>query len=229
MLDKNEFRALTEYRSALYRLLSGLYLMEVDAEQLKTLKSLSFPQVEGDSDADLDLQQGYALLENALSETEENDLDELAAEYAKIFLAAGESSGKAAFPYASVYLDKKHYVGGGMEQKMKRLLLARGRDIDPEAYRIMYDHIGLMLEYMAILCEEQLAAEENLKELIQEQKEFLRDNLQSWVYAFTADVVKYSKGKFYAGLALVTSGLLKKETEFLKETGEKYGVDINCE
>ncbi len=196
MSDKKEFRALTEYRSAVYRLLSGLYLMEVDAQQLAALKELSFPQVAGNSDADLDLQQGYALLEQALQETEESGLDELAADSAKIFLAAGEAGGKAAFPYASVYLDRKHCVGGDMEQKMKALLLARGREPDPKAYRTMHDHIGLMLEYMAVLCEEQLAAGENLNALIQEQRSFLRENLQSWVYAFTADVVKYAQGKF---------------------------------
>ena len=226
MSDKKEFRALTEYRSAFYRLLSGLYLMEVDGEQLTALKKLSFPQTAGDSDADLDLRQGYALMEEALRETEETDLDELAAEYARLFLAAGEASGKAAFPYASVYLDRKHCVGGDMEQKMKALFLARGREPDPGAYRTMYDHVGLMLEYMAVLCDEQLAAEEDLKRnaLMREQGDFLRENLRSWVYTFTADVVKYAEKKFYSGVALMTNGFLKKETEFLKEAADEWAT-----
>ena len=227
MLNKTEFRALTEYRRALYRLLSGLYLTEVDAEQLAALKGLSFPYVAGNSDADEDLRQGYGLLETALAETEEADLDELAADYAKIFLAAGEASGSAAFPYASVYLDRKHRVGGDMDQKMKALYLARGREPDPKAYRTMHDHIGLMLEYMAILCDEQLAAadeEQTLNALLREQRDFLRDDLQSWVYAFTADVVKYAELKFYSGVALVTNGFLKKETEFLKEAADEWAT-----
>ena len=220
MLNEKEFRALTEYRRALYRLLSGLYLTEVDAEQLAALKKLSFPAVTGSDDADEDLRQGYALLSDALAETEEADLDKLAADYAKIFLAAGEASGKAAFPYASVYLDRKHRVGGDMDAKMRALYLARGREPDPAAFRTTHDHIGLMLEYMAILCDEQLAAadeEQTLNALLREQRDFLRDDLQSWVYAFTADVVKYAELKFYSGVALVTNGFLKKETEFLKE------------
>ena len=222
MSDNREFRALTEYRSALYRLLSGLYLLEVDGEQLAALKELSFPQTAGESDADRELRQGYALLEEALRETEETGLDELAAEYARLFLAAGEASGKAAFPYASVYLDGKHCVGGETEQKMKALLLARGRQPDPKAFRTMHDHVGLMLEYMAILCDEQLAAgeEQKLNALLREQRDFLRDDLRSWVHAFTADVVKYAGMKFYSGVALVTNGFLKKETEFLETAAE---------
>ena len=222
MLDDREFSALTEYRSALYRLLSCLYLMEVDREQLAALIELSFPQTAGESDADRELRQGYALLEEALRETEETDLDELAAEYARLFLAAGEASGRAAFPYASVYLDEKHCVGGSAEQKMKALLLARGRRPDPGAFRTMHDHVGLMLEYMAILCDEQLAAGEGqkLNALLREQRDFLRDDLRSWVHAFTADVVKYAGMKFYSGVALVTNGFLKKETEFLEAADE---------
>lgn len=223
MLENKEFRALTEYRSALYRLLSGLYLMEVDAEQLAALKGLSFPKVTGDGDEDMDLQRGYALMEEALRETGEAELDELAAEYARLFLAAGEASGKAAFPYASVYLDRKHCVGGDMEQKMKALFLARGRQPDPKAFRTMHDHLGLMLEYMAILCDEELATEDaqELNAIMREQRDFLRENLQSWVHAFTADVVKYAVLKFYSGAALVTNGFIKKEAEFLKEATDE--------
>ena len=227
MSDKKEFRTLAEYRSAMYRFLSGLYLMEVDAEQLAALKGLTFPNVAGSSDADLDLRQGYALLEEALRETEEADPDELAAEYARLFLAAGDASGKAAFPYASVYLDRKHAVGGDMDAKMRALYLAWGRKPDPAAFRTTHDHIGLMLEYMAILCDEQLAAadeEQTLSALVREQRDFLRDDLRSWVYSFTADVVKYARMKFYSGIALVTNGFLKKETEFLKEAADKWAT-----
>ena len=222
MLDKKEVLALTEYRSALYRLLSGLYLIEVDAEQLAALKGLSFPYVAENSDAELDLQQGYALLEEALRETEEEDLDELAADYAKIFLAAGEASGKAAFPYASVYLDRKRAVGGDMDAKMRALYLARGRQPDPNCYRTTNDHIGLMLEYMSILCDEQSDSIEakdaqRHKSLLNEQRGFLKDNLCSWVYSFTADIIKYAGLKFYPGIAMITNGFLKNEAEFLKE------------
>lgn len=227
MFENGGFRALTEFRSALYRLLSGLYLTEVDAEQLAALKGLSFPDVAGSGDADMDLRQGYALLSDALRETEKEDLDELAAEYARIFLAAGEASGKAAFPYASVYLDRKHRVGGDMDAKMRALYLARGLEPDPAAFRTMHDHIGLMLEYMAVLCGEQLAAADGGRTpvaLLREQRAFLREDLQSWVYAFTADVIKYARMRFYSGVAFITNGFLKKESEFLKEAVEEWAT-----
>ncbi len=218
---KTEFLALTASRSDLYRFLSGLYLKEVDEAQLAALKRMTFPAVTGRTAADMDLLQGYALFREAVRETETDGLDELAADYAKTFLAAGEADGKAAFPYASVYLDRKHRVGGDMDQKMKALYLARGKQPDPRFYRTTHDHVGLMLEYMALLCDEQRAAAEaedltGLGALLDEQKEVLKTDLLSWVFSFTADVVRYARFGFYPGAAMIMSGFLKKEQEFLE-------------
>ena len=100
----------------MYRFLGGLYIMEVDAEQLAQLKKMTFPEVEGNSDADQDLREGYALVRDYLKEFPDGEpektekLDDLAADYAKVFLAAGDATGRAAFPYESVYVDKRHRV-----------------------------------------------------------------------------------------------------------------------
>lgn len=224
MWNKTDTLALIGARRDVYRFLSGLYLMEVDEKQLAALKKLVFPAVTGDSEADLDLRQGYELLQEAVRKTGEEDLDELAADYAKVFLAAGAADGKAAFPYASVYLDRKQSVGGDMDQKMKALYLARGRRPDPDSYRTTHDHLGLMLEYMAVLCEEQYEAADTedlprLKTLFDEQRDFLKKDLLSWVYSFTADVIRYAQPGFYPGAALITNGFLRKENEFLEEAG----------
>lgn len=221
MNDRNQLLELISSRSAVYAFLSGLYLNEVDAERLAALKKLSFPDVTGDGAAELDLRQGYSLLREALLDTDEDGLDELAAEYARVFLAAGEADGKAAFPYASVYLDRRHSVGGDTDHRMKALYLARGRRPDPEGFRVPHDHAGLMLGYMALLCDEQYAAAEagdtaRLRALFLEQRDFLKNDLLSWIFSFAADVVRYARSGFYSGAALITSGFLRKENEFLE-------------
>ena len=224
-MTKAEAIALSEARAALYRFLGGLYIMEVDETLLAALKRLRFPEVEGNDDADLDLREGYALIQRYVDSLDADGLDDLAADYAKVFLAAGDAAGLAAFPYESVYVDKKRQVGGSTEMQMKALYFARGWEPDPSVYRTMYDNIGLMLEYMGILCDEltellRSGDAEKCGTLLTEQRDFVRKHLTNWAYSFTGDVIKFSERDFYKGVAKLTSVFLKKETRLLKE-GEK--------
>lgn len=214
--------ALAQARASMYRFLGGLYIMEVDKEQLEALKAMTFPEVEGKSDADQDLRDGYSLIKDYVSKITEEDLDDLAADYAKVFLAAGDATGKAAFPYESVYVDKRHRVGGSTEMQMHSLYLKRGLMADPDVYRTMDDNIGLMLEYQANICEEQAAAFQNedtkkAEELLTEQARFLKKHLTNWVFSFTSDIIRYSERDFYKGVARLTNGFIRKESELLKE------------
>ena len=229
-MNREKFIGLTKARASMYRFLGGIYIMEVDEEQLKALKSMKFPAIEGEEDSDLDLKEGYGLLEGYISGVSEKDLEDLAADYAKVFLAAGDATGNAAFPYESVYIDKRRQVGGSSEMQMKALYLARGYEPDPNMYRTMYDNIGLMLEYMGNICDEvKDAAEKEDKEktaaLLEEQKKFVKKHLTNWVYSFTGDIVKFAETDFYKGIAKITNGFLKKETAFLKEGGKVWDID----
>ena len=108
--------------------------------------------------------------------------------------------------------------------KMKALYLERGFEPDPSMYRTMDDNIGLILEYMAILCEELLKASdsddsEKGKELLSEQKKFVKKHLTNWVFSFTSDIMKFAETDFYRGIAKITNGFIKKETEYLKGGG----------
>ena len=225
-MTENRMIELTAARAAMYRFLGGLYLMEVDREQLALLKALTFPEVTGDSDADRDLREGYALLREEIGRITEEDLDDMAADYAKVFLAAGDAAGRAAFPYESVYVDKRRRVGGSTQMQMRALYLERGLTPDPDAYRTMEDHIGLMLEYQADICGELAAAIEagdgaKAEEIRSEQKDFLKQHLTNWAFSFAADVIRYAERDFYKGAAKITSGFLKKEAELLEEPMQK--------
>ncbi len=228
-MDRKEAIELTRARGALYRFLGGAYVMEVDGEQLKMLKRLTFPAIEPEDDADRDLKEGFELLADYIEKITEDDLDDLAADYAKVFLAAGDATGRAAFPYESVYVDKKHRVGGSTEMQMHALYKERGFEPDPNVYRTMDDHIGLMLEYQGILCGEIAKAleggdPEKAYGILREQKAFLKKHLTNWAYSFTGDVSRYSERGFYRGIAKITCGFLKKETAYLGEEDELWGI-----
>ena len=220
-MTKEEWMAFTKARASMYRFLGGIYLLEVDEKQLNALKKVHFPEVDGMEDSDMDLREGYQILSEYVRDLKAEDLDDLAADYAKVFLAAGDAAGHAAFPYESVYVDKKHQVGGSTAMKMKALYLERGFEPDPSMYRTMDDNIGLILQYMAILCDEVMetaAADDPAKgkELLTEQRKFVKKHMTNWVFSFTSDIMKFSDTDFYRGIAKITNGFIKKETEYLK-------------
>ena len=221
-MNKEALIELSKYRALMYRFLGGLYIMEVDEDQLKALKKLEFPEITDEEEADLDLREGYLLVKEYVADATADDLEDLAADYAKVFLAAGDATGRAAFPYESVYIDNKRQVGGSSEMQMKALYLERGWEPDPNVYRTMYDNIGLMLEYMGIICDEitdaiELEDRDKFIQLLSEQRAFVKKHLTNWAYSFTSDIGKYAESGFYKGVARITNGFLKKEAALLQE------------
>ncbi len=227
---RSDLIALSRARASMYRFLGGLYIMEVDEDQLLMLKKMDFPHIEGSSNSDLDLKEGYDLMKRYIADIDSSDLEDLAADYAKVFLAAGDAAGRAAFPYEAVYVNKKHQVGGSTQMQMHALYLARGLEPDPNVYRTMEDNIGLMLEYMANICDEITAViEKNDKEkinaLIDEQRQFMKKHITNWIYSFTGDVMKFSERDFYKAVAKITNGFIKKEADLLQEGGKIWDID----
>ena len=90
-------KELARARAGLYRFLGGLYIMEVDEETLANMKQMQFPT----DCANEELAEAYRGLEKAIADLNNEDLEDVAADYAKTFLAAGEATGVAAFPYES--------------------------------------------------------------------------------------------------------------------------------
>ena len=229
-MAKTDLIALSKARASMYRFLGGLYIMEVDENQLIRLKKMDFPQIDGDSNSDLDLKDGYSLMKKYIDSIDSSDLEDLAADYAKVFLAAGDATGRAAFPYEAVYVNKKHQVGGSTQMQMHALYLERGLEPDPNVYRTMDDNIGLMLEYMANICDEittavEVGDKEQVTALVDEQKQFMKKHITNWIYSFTNDVIKFSERDFYKAVAKITNGFIKKETELLQEGGNVWDID----
>jgi anaerobic sulfite reductase subunit A len=194
---------ITVARQNMYGFLSQLYLFEVDKEQLAALKQMVFPQECGNED----MKEGYQAMADYFKEHEvsQDTLDDLAVDYARIFLSAGVAQGKAAFPYESVYTSKQHLIMQEAGSSASALFAQKGLEPRKDMYRVPEDHIGLLLEYMGRICEEEQ----------EEQREFLKAHLNNWVPAFVQDVIKYSSTEFYRGLAKLTKGFLAMEKEYL--------------
>ncbi len=198
-----------ETRCSLYRFLGKVYLLEFSASQIASLRTMEFPAVDGDTSADINLSEGYALIqsyfENCAASDEQVE-EELAVDYAQIFLSAGDQSGKSAYPYESIYTDRAHQIYGETTTKVEKLLGEKGLKLRSDMFKVMEDQIGVELEYMATLIEQG-------DETLEEQKKFLKSHLLNWAASFTSDVVKYAATDFYKGWAKVTIGFLGLEKE----------------
>ncbi|MCD8218690.1 MAG: molecular chaperone TorD family protein [Clostridiales bacterium] len=227
MENKQELCAVMRQRANLYRFLSRIYILEADEKLLAQMKQMSFPEEPGDAD----LRDGYASLKEYLEDVhfsgDENPgnvaekVTELEVEYARIFLAAGVAQGTAAFPYESVYTNKKHLVNQEACDDLTALYAAKGLKPREDMYRIPDDHAGLEFEYMARLCDTAVSAceaddEAALEESVQEQKTFFEHHLRRWVSLFGGDIAKHAQTAFFDGIGRITRGFMVQETAFLK-------------
>ena len=220
-------RELTKYREMMYRLLSSVYINEIDADMLEALRETGFPDLSGNGgDAEQELQAGFGLVKNALAAFDGKNKDEtaelledLAADYAKTFLAAGDAAGKAAFPYESVYTGTDSAFGGSVQMQLNALYAAKGLQMKKDMFAIMEDHIGLELGYMAEMLKKQAEAgsTEEAETLELEMMRFFSEHLANWTGQFAADVYKYSDRDFYKGIARLTRGFIEAEKQFIAE------------
>lgn len=199
-------------RENMYHFLSHLYILEVDKTLLSVIKKMKFPQNQND----LEIYKGYKVLEEYVENFNENNLDELAVDYASTFLAAGVAQGLAAFPYESVYTSKKRIVDQESCSSVKDMYAKSGVVLRENTPKVPEDHIAVEFDFMAYLCKI-----DDLKT----QKLFFENHLFNWVLAFCSDVDKYAKTDFYKGLAKITAGYMNLEKEYLKSEAKLW--DIN--
>lgn len=199
-----------EYRRELYRLLGRIYLLEFEESQIEALKNMAFPDIQGDTAAEFNLAEGYALVKQYLADQSKENAqiaEDLAVDYAQIFLSAGDQSGKSAYPYESVYTDGARQIYGETTTKVEKILGEAGLKLREDMFKVYEDHIGVELEYMANLIEQG-------DKTLDEQKSFLKEHLLNWYGSFTSDVVRYATTDFYKGWAKITNGFLGLEKEY---------------
>lgn len=208
MNNQIEMKQMLQSRANLYALLSRFYQREMDDAFLKKLAALQFAKGQKGNE----LLEGCAQLAAYLQGMSADTGEELAVDYARIFLAAGIAQGEAAFPYESVYTSKKRIVMQDAWDAVRAVY--RDKGVTCSDKELMEDHIGCELDFMAHLCREAAEAEDANRSLM-EQRTFLQEHLLNWIPAFTADVEKYAQTDFYRAAAKMTRGFLAMEQELL--------------
>lgn len=203
-------------RGQMYRFFSRIFVLEVNVDLLKGMKTMTFPK----STENKDFREGYALLEECLKTLKEEDITDLEVDYARIFLAAGVAQGLAAFPYESVYTNKKHLMNQEAGEDVTILYAAKGLRTREDMYKIPNDHAGLEFEYMARLCDTaamaaQNGAQDKLDASMLEQEKFCKVHLKRWILLFCSDVIKYAQTDFYKAIGTLCRGFIREEIDLL--------------
>lgn len=204
-------------RRATYRLLARMFRTEADAELLDTLGAMRFPADTGVAAVD----RGHRLIVSYLSQADADVLTELARDYTRTFIGAGNDGFSAAYPNESVYTSPKRLTMQDARDEVLMLYRAAGLE-KRESEKEGEDHIAYELEFVAILIDRAIDAldrddEELAVSYLMQQRNFLADHLLRWYPMMAEDIEKFSQTAFYRGLGKLTAGFLANDGEFLSE------------
>lgn len=214
MID-SELQDILASRSASYLFLARVYRQEPTAELLQSLVTAANADPEPVSQGAHDLN---AYLRGLRGQDLRALADELATEYAGLFLNAGK---RPVYPFESVYTSPERLL---MQQAYEQVTreyqqagLERARDFNEPN-----DHIALEFEFMAYLGRHSLDALQAGDQatgftFLEKQNEFFHRHLLVWVPHFAQDLEHVAGSEFYKGIAQLTQAIIHAEQETLPE------------
>lgn len=207
-------------RCSMYSFLARVYRVEADEGLLDQIAAMDLETDVGVPE----IRQGYQMLRSYLDARQATTVTDLAVDYARVFLGAGQGEKDGAYPYESVYTSPERLVMQDARDQVLELYRKEGLGpsegmLEPE------DHLSLELEFMAYLSKRaadalQAGDREGALMAIEKQQEFLENHLLSWVPAFCEDVQRLSREPFYQAFARITAGYLGLERELLGDLVE---------
>lgn len=192
--------------SQLHAFLAALYRQEVDTQMLGALRA---PGVVSSL-----AEAGVALDARVREGPEQEVLEELAVEYAALFLGPGEHVS----PYESVYAERgTGTLWGEQTVAVRRYVEAAGFECEGKHAGIP-DHVSVELEFMSELSRREAEAWSRgdraaAANCLEYQQEFMSEHLGTWVFRFCERVVETAGLPFYRDIARLTSEFLDEERE----------------
>jgi TorA maturation chaperone TorD len=207
--------ALTGIRRDLYGLLSSGYIQipEKKIFELKwepAVELLRYPQ-EGTAKVFKQTQKGLNLIKSYGPKKDRNDeeiLKNISKDWTRLF--RGVVRDGILPPYESLYRPKR--LQKKPAQEINRLFSKMGIQV-PEEWHQPPDYIGVELDFMRFLCEEESRrrddGEQNaLREAVEAEKSFLENHIALWVPIFCERMLEEAREEYYLGIAYLTLGLV---------------------
>jgi TorA maturation chaperone TorD len=218
LANKDESELIAHFQNAVAEDLRELALLqdgEITQALLSELKQVNFPenlglhlQYEASKQASDFMRQAVIELPTPI---EKSVLDDLAADYAAIFL----NSSLHASPYESVWLTED-----GLTRQEPMFQVRRWYEkyeLAVENWRIRPDdHFVLQLQFLS-----HLFTLDNKRETLQDAAQFLDEHLLRWLPLFSARVAKRCATHFYAGITVLTAQYLEEMRDILAQILEE--------
>ncbi len=221
--DKHDYSALARHRSNIYGLLATVYRQEITSNLLYQIKD---PQFLG-ALSDIGLEGIDDLLQNPENEL----LEDLAVEYARLFLGPG----KHVSPHESVHHQRNNgqwgKLWGASTVEVKKLIETTGLGYSDD-FKGLPDHITVEFEFMQQLTlrEEQAWKEEDADKAAacrNAEKKFIEEHLIRWIPTFCKKVIQEAELPFYRAMAALTRSFIEFEMEEMNRNGN--GVELRRE
>ena len=180
------------------RQFARLHAKELDQQQTHQLQAAGFPRglgfkLESEEAAPViaHLAEQVSNWPEALSQSE---LDELAADFAAIYLTCHYGS----CPQESYWMDEDHLTMQKPMFQLREILEQQGLEVS-DVHQFADDHLVNELELLAYFLEQKpdLAG-------LGKIADFMDEHLLRWVMSFSERVALMCESEFYAGLALIT-------------------------
>ncbi len=224
---------MNELRADLYTFLSDAFLEELDESDLARfaeragrdgLEFVPDEALEAAGEEEPVRLAGVELLEAFGEELRDSDpaeredlVEDLAAEYASLFLVSGP---KQVNPYEAFYLGDGDGLYQERTMEVKAIMEELGFEKATE-HPEPEDHVGnelAFLRYLACQAHQSLDTGEieYARRYLNLQKEFVEKHLLKWAPQLCADVVERTDSDFYEALALMTADVLEQEPAMLQ-------------
>jgi len=207
--EKLDRKDVADHRGHIYGLLALIYNREVTQELLCQVKDPRFLGVFADL--------GIEGIEASLQNSEEKLIEDLAVEYARLFLGPG----KHISPHESIHHQREDgdwgTLWGADTVEVKKFIEATGLKYEPD-YKGMPDHVSVEFEFMAeLIRREKQAWDENdeavVKNCMNVQKRFLEEHLIQWIPNFCEKVSQQAELPFYKAVAELTRSFIEFENQ----------------
>lgn len=227
--DLAKIKPLLEARIFAYDVLRRTFLEEPSHEYLKLLSMenliCSFPFAEEDGE----IQEGIRQAQSDLGQYDiasETSYNRLHWDFTRMFIGPYELQAPA---WESAYLNKESLLF--QEETLNvRLAYLKYAFLPKNFQHEADDHLGLELDFLYQLsvmalekCEK--SEQDELLEILKDQKRFLQEHLLRWVPNFQQNVCQHADTEFYRGMSRILHGFLRLDLEALTELLEMEGLD----
>ncbi|MEC4273723.1 molecular chaperone TorD family protein [Adlercreutzia sp. R25] len=213
--EAQEMREANEVRAAFCRFLASLYLYELTDEQIEAFAHID---VAGDGTA---IDEGLSTIKEYLRHRHGGTRQELAVDYARVFLGAGSYDRILAPPYESVFTSEERILMQDARDGAVTYYRRAGLDL-PADNTTPEDHLGFELQFVAALAERANEALDGgdkavLAETMALARSFFARHQQNWLSALCDAVDEFAETDFYRGVARMTRGYVESEAAFFDE------------